>query len=146
MSERVCVCVWELLRAGVCDGGIYGRGWKLYLLHWKPVRLPLRRLAGVIYGELTITCARGRARAYTCVHRGSTEVLHHPLTFLSPPLPWPPAWVNAEAPSPHLLAALFVCQPSPAQTPPPSPLSIFAHAPRCKRIISAAQISQLNSM
>lgn len=62
-------------------------------------------------------CVRVHARVFG----GSTEALHHPLTFLSPPLSRPPGWVNAEAPSLHLLVAPFVCQPNPALDLPPHP-------------------------
>lgn len=111
--------------------------------HWQPLRLLVR----VIYGELMLDWRRVCAHVYARVFWGVTGALHHPLTFLSPPLSWPLAWVNAEAPSLHLLATPFVCQPSPSPNPSPSyPSFSSAHSLQCKLIIPVISTSQLNSI
>ena len=82
-------------------------------------------------------CVRVRARVFG----ESMVALHHPQTFLSPPLSWPPAWVNAEAPSLHLLVAPFVCQPNPALELSPSYSSPLT--PHEASHLTVIQISQL---
>lgn len=111
-----------------------GRRWKVVTCYlWKAVWMDCHQqllrltlwLVRVIYGELMLVYVRVFVRVHARVFGGSKVALHHPPTFLSPPLSWPPAWVNAEAPSLHLLVAPFVCEPNPALDLSPPSLALL---------------------